>query len=397
MQRSEILSRTNAGEQYQTIINIGKDPSERGFIFETICIMLLCSKHLIPDYESISDSILDVESMVFTPVKSMKELFNKLIKSGNNLSDITIKTCKGWCPWSIKYKDTKGKSDLVECKACMDSYLGKTGDPYELGYICKDKDNLTKHHKKGRPEAVVTEMARQSGNLLDEKDVILSFTKFQKLLRGFKFNTLDQIIEWMDDYYLNSRRVHLIPKFHQNLSLHLFKRNINQGELTHCLSHKPRSGKTITMLLMAKELLNSGYKRILIMTSVPDTINSFIRELNKYIEFRGIEYKEQGSFVNIDDSFHGIVFCSVQYLKSRYEKKKDNLLLFDCNIFDECHFHSSNKNTLDKIINIHNDKKIMQVFASGTSGKTEWFYNIPSKCIYKWYSEDECMMKKYFK
>ena len=59
------------------------------------------------------------------------------------------------------------------------------------------------------------------------------------------------------------------------------------------------------------------------------------------------------------------------------------------------HFHSSNKNTLDKIINIHGDKKIMQVFASATSGKTEWFYNIPPKCIYKWCVEDECMMKKY--
>ena len=65
----------------------------------------------------------------------------------------------------------------------MDSYLGKTGDLYELGYICKDKDNLTKHHKKGRPEAVVTEMVMtQSGNLLDEKDVILSFTKISEII-----------------------------------------------------------------------------------------------------------------------------------------------------------------------------------------------------------------------
>ncbi len=68
--------------------------------------------------------------------------------------------------------------------------------------------------------------------------------------------------------------------------------------------------------------------------------------------------------------------------------------MFDCNIFDECHFHSSNKNTLNKIINIHEDKKIMQIFASGTSGKTEWFYDILKKCIYKWDIEDEIMMKK---
>ena len=149
------------------------------------------------------------------------------------------------------------------------------------------------------------------------------------------------------------------------------------------------------MLLMAKYLLDNEYKRILIMTSVPDTIDSFIDELNKYYEFNDINYKEQKDFMDIDESFEGIAFCSVQYLKINYEKKKDNIQLFECNFFDECHFHSSNKNTLDKIINVHGDKKILQIFASGTSGKTEWFYDIQSKCIYMWEYKDEMMMKKY--
>ena len=62
-------------------------------------------------------------------------------------------------------------------------------------------------------------------------------------------------------------------------------------------------------------------------------------------------------------------------------------------MFDECHFHSSNKNTYNKIINIHNNKQIMKIFASGTSSKTEWFYNIDKKYIYTWSIEDEAFMK----
>ena len=65
-------------------------------------------------------------------------------------------------------------------------------------------------------------------------------------------------------------------------------------------------------------------------------------------------------------------------------------------MFDECHFHSSNKNTYDKIINVHGDNPIMKIFVSGTSGKTEWFYNIDKKYIYKWSVEDEAFMKKRF-
>ena len=205
---------------------------------------------------------------------------------------------------------------------------------------------------------------------------------------------MHDIITWIDAEYLGHHRIHLRLKYHQALAKYKFENNIKQ--LKHCLSHKPRSGKTITMLLFAQLLLSQGYKRILIMTSVPDTIQSFIAELNKYYEFSDIDYRGQDDFMNVDDSFTGIVFCSVQYIKASYEDKKDKLMSFDCNIFDECHFHSSNKNTLNKIINVHGDKQIMQIFASGTSDKTVCFYNIPSNCIYKWSVKDEGMMKKIY-
>ena len=56
-----------------------------------------------------------------------------------------------------------------------------------------------------------------------------------------------------------------------------------------CIAHKPRSGKSITILSICVSLLESGRKRILIMTSVPATIKSFTDDLDKYISFRNIK------------------------------------------------------------------------------------------------------------
>ena len=58
-------------------------------------------------------------------------------------------------------------------------------------------------------------------------------------------------------------------------------------EKIHLLQHKPRSGKSITLLLMSKHLLEGGSKKILIMTAVPATINSFKQTLENYIDFKG--------------------------------------------------------------------------------------------------------------
>ena len=409
--RYSILYLINNGFEYENIMEKCKNPSQKGFIYEIIVICLMIVKQLIPDYEAISDSKLSSHNMCFTLIKSIRELFDKPFNQGNNHSDISVKRRRvGWIPFSIKYKDTKGDSDLVPINACMSEYSKKTGESYSLGYIVKDISKLTKHHdRNGRPEAVVIQKAKDEGNLFDEKDVKNAFNKFQNILLTKNFSDIDEIIDWIDTEFLNtSGRQYLQLKFNQEFALEQFKTYKNKS-LFHCLNHKPRSGKTIIMLLYAKYLLENGYNRILIMTSVPGTIDSFIEELNKYYEFKGIKYKQQKEFIEVDEKFSGIVFCSVQYLKTGNKKdkkdKKENQLLkqkteklklFDCQIFDECHFHSSNKNTYNKIINVHNDKKIMKIFASGTSDKTERFYKINKRYIYTWSIEDEAFMKKQF-
>ena len=402
--RIDILIAINNGRTFTDIMNV-TDPKKKGFIFETIAIICLLVKQLIPDYIEISDTNISDTPLIFKPIKSIKELLTKSINDGNNESDLSVNINKIWTPFSIKHGKTKRKTDLVECEKYMINYSKQNKCNYSLGLIC-DKDFLTKHRKVGRAENQVIDIAIKDKHFFEIEDITKAFDNFQKILMGKNFTDKEDVIDWIDKEYLNtSGRQHLKLKFNQFMALRQFIRNKNNS-LIHCLNHKPRSGKTITMLLYAKYLLENGNKRILIMTSVPETIDNFKEELDKYYEFKNINYKLQKKFMDVDEDYIGIVFCSVQYLKTGNNKDKkekqllkqktEKLKLFDCNMFDECHFHSSNKNTYEKIINVHGDETIMKIFASGTSGKTEWFYNIDKNFIYKWSVEDEAFMKKQF-
>jgi hypothetical protein len=59
------------------------------------------------------------------------------------------------------------------------------------------------------------------------------------------------------------------------------------------------------------------------MTAVPSTIDSFTKDLDKYIDFKDIKYVGQDGFKYINSDYKGIVFCSVQYLKINVEKKRN--------------------------------------------------------------------------
>ena len=393
--RKDILIDINNGISYYQIINSTDNKSKQGFIFETISILGVTFKLLIPNYDKISDTKITMNPFEFRPIISIKELINKPLHDGDNPSDISIKIDGVWSPWSIKYIEKPKRSDLVECKDCMVSYCSNHETEYNLGFIVKDISKLTKHRDSGRPEAVVIRKAFDVDQVFDEKNIKEVFLKMQDILIKQNLTTLEDIYDFIDKEYLNTPgRIHLKVKFNQALALIQFRKNLK--DLQHCLSHKPRSGKTITLLLMAQELLNNGHTKILIMTSIPDTLEPFIDELNKYYEFKNINYKTQNEFNSIDENFKGILLCSVQFLKAKYNDKKNIIKLFDSHIFDECHFHSSNQNTFKKIINVDEEKRL-QIFASGTSGKTEWFYDIPKRCIYKWDIEEELKMKQFNK
>ena len=124
--------------------------------------------------------------------------------------------------------------------------------------------------------------------LFDEEDVIKGIKVFIDKFKKYKNNT-KAFYEVINKDYLNSPRKQLVLKLHQKLAFLKFVNNIKNNEYKHIIAHKPRSGKSILMLLMSSYLLENNHKRILIMTSVPDTINDFVFALNTYIDFKDIK------------------------------------------------------------------------------------------------------------
>ena len=257
--RKDIVTEIKNGVSYENIISEGKDDREKGFIYETLGIITLISKYLIQNYERIS--MTDISKYPnLSETKNLNELFDVPLPQGCNESDITLYIDGQPCPFSIKYQKKYGKSALVDCS----SYIQ---DDYKLGYIVRNKLKIInhKHATTIRAEKLVIDKVIENKLLFDEKDVIGAFKLFQNKLLSLKIDSVDDIIEWMNGEYLHNHRENLKLKFHQYLAFKLIMGNIRNGSKTHLLSHKPRSGKTITLLYICKYLLKSN-NVILLMT-----------------------------------------------------------------------------------------------------------------------------------
>ena len=45
-----------------------------------------------------------------------------------------------------------------------------------------------------------------------------------------------------------------------------------------------------------------------------------------YLDFKNIEFKTQSDFLTIDNSFNGVITCSIEYLKIDTDNNKKNKL-----------------------------------------------------------------------
>ena len=322
---------------YNYIISDNKtteDERRIGFLFETLTIILLASKCLKIEYTN----ILDGQLQSLKSLSNMNILLKQKIAQGNNPSDITIKQNEKIIAFSVKYRNKfiPNQSSVSE----LDGELLKINENYSIGLVVKDKNLIIKHNYKNDAsnQKKLHSKVIDDNLLLDEKDIIEGLEIF---CEKFKNIDIDDFIEIINKDYLNSSRRQLKLKLHQKLTFLKFLKN--KKDSLHLISHKPRSGKSITMLIISKYLLENSYNKILIMTSVPETIKSFIKDLDEYIDLKNIQYTNQEEFKNISDDYKGIIFCSVQYLKTNSEEKKNYLknIKFDCMIIDECHMGSS--------------------------------------------------------
>jgi len=376
----------------------------QGWIFESLCSILI----ILNCIENIHyTEIYNGQLQSLKQIKNINSLLKiKVDGGGNNIVDMVIKQDDTFILFTIKYKNKYSETDVSK----IDNTITKQNitNNYKIGLIVKDKEVVIKHKYKNKLniDKQLHEKIIESSLLFDEKDIVNALNVF---CQRFSTNVLDidDFIDFINVEYLISPRHQLIKKLHQKMTEEKFINSFLTNKYRiWCIAHKPRSGKSITILSICKYLLEYSYKKILIMTSVPATINSFINDLEKYIDFKNINYKLQEDFDTINETFNGIVFCSVQYLKIDGKSIKKNLLKnlgFDTIIIDESHQGSSTEKTKTEILNVDNDiedirKNIkLNIFASGTSNKTTKYYKINNSCIYEWDIEDECFMKELIK
>jgi hypothetical protein len=376
------------------------DERRQGWIFESLCQILIALKCV---------QGLNYSEILEGQLQNLKQVknFNILLKipidgGGNNIADLTIKQGSTTIPFSIKYRNKYSETDVSKIDNTVTKQ--KLTQDYKIGLFVKNKDLVINHtyHNELNIDKQLHDKIIEDGLLFDEQDIIKALSVF---IERFSNNVLssDDFIEFINDEYLLIERQQLTKKLHQQITLLKFIKSFSENnKKVFCLAHKPRSGKSISLLLICKFLLENGYKKILIMTSVPATINSFINDLDTWIDFKNINNKPQKEFNSIDETFNGIVFCSVQYLKTDNKKKKELLkkMGFDAIITDESHQGSSTDKTKADILDVNSDveeirKNIkLTIFASGTANKTKQYYKIPSSQVYEWEIEDEAYMKE---
>lgn len=419
--RKFILQKMLESHSLIEIIDCFDDASIKGFVFETIACILILTR----DFElKFPFEILDGNFNsypIFQPITSVKQILNCNIVQGNNPSDITIRDFdNNIIPFSSKYynKINPNQIDVNRLYQKIIDVDGKTIKDCLVGLIVKNKSDLINHtfnHKKDMYKQYIDDIISK-GLLFDLDDLEMYYQQF---LRKYSNREIDELITFLDENILNNKRKILKLKLHQQMFRKKLLANINKGRTYHLIYNKPRSGKSILILSTVKQLLTNN-KRVLIMTSVPSTIDDFIRDLETYIEFKDIKYLKQDSFKSIDDDFTGIIFTSVQYLKNdkktntskkpnttkktvKINKKNTSLskkeilknLNIDVCVFDESHNGSSNEKTNQDIISYIKcfRKDVPIIFASGTGNKTKNFYQISPECVYEWDIEDESYMK----
>lgn len=403
-----MLSNTNLSgkDLFDLIMKENKEASDerrQGWIFETICQLLIVLKCM----ENIHyTAIYDGQLQNLKQIKNINALLKvKVDGGGNNIVDMAIKQESTYILFTIKYKNKYSETDVSK----IDNTIIKQGitDDYKIGLIVKDKEVVEKHKYKNKLniDKQIHDKVIENGLLFDEQSIIKALDVFCQRFSSNVLN-IDNFIDFINAEYLLSPRKILTKKLHQHMTeLKFINSLLTNKHKMWCIAHKPRSGKSITMLLLCKYLLENGYNKILIMTSVPQTINSFMKDLEEYIDFKNIRYKLQSDFDTIDETFNGIALCSTEYLKVNKNQKKEYLrkIGFDAIFTDEAHLGGSTDKTRTDILEVDSDvdeirKNIkLNIFASGTADKTRRYYGIHSSCIYEWEIEDEAHMKELIK
>jgi hypothetical protein len=400
-----------SGETFlETLLQEGKNTSARrkGYLYESIFQILILLKCIGNIHYT---EMYDGPPSELQKTKDLTEFLEKNVETGDNVLDLTLKFNNTYIFFSCKYKGKYGDTGVSSIRDAIKSG-GLYGD-YKIALIVKNRELITQHrytNKQSHLKLLHDEISKNN-LLFGEEDAVKGLDKFVEQFSNYTGN-IDEFIEFINETYFLSSRKQLTMKLHQKMTELKFIELLSQPSLKSpyfCLAHKPRSGKSITLLTLSKYLLTNGYSKILFLTSVPATIASFVKDMKEYVEFRDIPFVLQKDVDSLDSTFCGIVLCSTEYLKMDPNSKKRTFLKrmnFDASIIDESHQGSSNERTKTDLLEEKENDDInkgietitkntkITIFASGTSLKTQRFYRIPKQQVFEWEMEDESYMKQ---
>ena len=394
------------GKQLKDIL--GSNDSQNGYIFEALFIILAIDKKIpsIPiQYSKIYNcQMSDIKKSC--GVSDIKNIYNKNVSNASGgKSDFIIEYNECYIFVSCKFKDkfVPGESDIERLNNEAVSDLKLRENEYKLSFVCKNKSIVNDHNHRHQTVQKYFDKINENNLLFDLNDITRGIDEFHALHNNRSY---EEYCEYINSECLGNGRETLRERLHQRMTLNRFIKNFNKGETKHLISHKTRTGKSITQLLIIKWSIENN-KKVLFMTSVPSTIINFINDLEKYIIFKNIKYHRlDGNKNKICISLNSLTLCSIQYLKNDVDGDKKEFLKkhnFDIMVIDECHYGSSTSKTKQNIININENineniedirkSAKVSIFSSGTSRKTQRFYNIKNNCVYKWELYDESQMK----
>ena len=373
----------SATQLYHLSMNVGLPAaSTKGFHFETIVIILVMAK-CFPEIPY--TSVMDGRIGATVPIKTIARLLENPIGQGDNPSDFTIQNGETTVVGSCKYY--AGSISVADTDICkLNSELNHKGiSNRKIALFVKDKTKIQKVKHDDSHLASVFAQIQNDGLVFDETDVLRALIRFQKTYCStearLSIRSAKELVERIDTDCLGNTRKRLCVKLHQAITRLKFQKLIKQTRTFEwCIAHIMRSGKSITILLLCKYLLETqGTKRILVMTSVPATLESFKNDMNTFIEFKNINFKTQDEFVKnaglvevgvrgitgedlsskviaeVDESFSGIVFCSTQFLKKDGQTTEKKKILkkykFDAIFMDECQLGGATEKTQNNIMN----------------------------------------------
>ena len=392
--------------------------SRRGNIFETLCIILIMTKCFEGlNFTNVYKGFLHEPEVV----TDTRDILNVAIGGGgNNCADMVISHVDNpeeLIALSVKYweKYTDGDCDRIEGHTLPTGFK-----KIVVALIVKNAEVQKSHDHNDKGTTVYKALSKvyDNGLLFDKTNVLNAISIFKTKSDYLSQQNTIKMYEHLNEQYLNNKRILLKLKMHQMMTMNMLDEQIKKKNNMVCIAHKPRSGKSITLLNISKKLIESKtVRRIIIMTSVPSTIDSFIKDIDTYEEFKELDKVQQNDIQQIDPNFIGIVFCSVQFLKTNIKSDPENKRMLinkispDVIIVDECHHCSSTERTRDNVIGceeqddeeqdvllkefikMKNGKKPLIIFASGTPDKTRKFFNIDKEQMFMWELQDELNMK----